>query len=415
MSVKYANKPYTFCDVLSSFVLIIIIFTSIYFVPCGALNSSQYLLHNDVTTSKLKSFLRLFKRDLSKRCTNTSECENEMPGSVCNQNKCMCPQGFVPNKQGTIGCFRIGKRLGNICNISSQCGGDLECRNNVCQCEEGFQLFRTQGTNICLLWHPPTRVMERCRLNDDCIQHDVNSVCKKKWCQCNNGYQMFETMLFGRKQKCFKTFQFKCMNSSQCSKFAETPDQFCMCYYGVCHCMVDMNGTALDIPTWSSQRPNWYQRWKKDLILATRLLFITVILFFVPCFIYVTLGVRERSRQLFSQFVQPSRSPAVHYAQRRSCNLRPLRSYRGLPDGGPNLTSPNEAHHVEISLQPNGINSRLVENRPRGLSQGNCDARDMNHRDSTNDLKEEDPPPSYDEIMRREAYPEAPPPPYREL
>lgn len=410
MSVKYANKHNSFCDIFSSFILIVIIFASIYFVPVGALNSTEYSLQRNII-SKLKGFSRLFKRESARSCLNNSECEAEMFGSVCIENKCMCPQGFLPNERGTIGCLRFGNAVGSYCNVSSQCGIELDCRNNVCLCHEGFQLFQSHGINMCLMWHKPTRILERCRLNEDCTLQDVNTVCKKRWCQCNNGYQMFETMLFGRKQKCFKTFQYKCHNSSQCSKVAESPDQYCMCYYGVCHCMADINSTALDIPNWSSQRPNWYHRWKKDLILATRLLFITVILFFVPCFIYVTLGVRERSRQLFSQIVQPSRSPAVHYSQRRSSNLRSLRSYRGLSDIGPSLTSPVEAHHVEISLHPNGVNSRLVENRPRGMSQSNCDF----NAQETLDLKEEDPPPSYDEIMRRDMYSEAPPPPYRDL
>lgn len=414
MSVKYANKPNFFYDVFCSFVLVIIIFSSIYFVPCGAINDSDYLIRKNAISLRAKNYSRLFKRDTGKKCLNTSECESDVHGSVCIENKCMCPQGFIPNDKGAIGCLRFGKALGSYCNVSSQCGIELDCRNHVCLCRDGFHLFQSHGINMCLLWHKPTRIIERCRLTEDCVQQDVNTVCKKRWCQCNNGYQMFETMLFGRKQKCFKTFQFKCHNSSQCSKFAETPDQYCMCFYGVCHCMADMNSTALDIPNWSSQRPNWYHRWKKDLILATRLLFITVILFFVPCFIYVTLGVRERSRQLFSQIVQPSRSPAVHYSQRRSSNLRHLRPYRGLSDSGPTLNSPVEAHHVEISLHPNGVNSRLVENRPRGMSQGDCDRRDLANQDSI-DLKEEDPPPSYDEIMRRDMYPEAPPPPYRDL
>lgn len=414
MSVKYANKSNSFYDVFCSFVLIIIIFTSIYFVPCGALNKSEYFKQNYSLSSKLRNYSRLTKRDSEEQCSNSSDCEIKMHGSVCIENKCMCPQGFLPNEKGDFRCLRFGKALGSFCNVSSHCGMDLDCRNHVCSCHEGFQLFQTHGINICLLWHKPTRTVDRCRLNEDCTIQDINTVCKKRWCQCNNGYQMFETMLFGRKQKCFKTFQFKCHNSSQCSKFAETPDQFCMCYFGVCHCMVDMNSTALDIPNWSSQKPSWYHRWKKDLILATRLLFITVILFFVPCFIYVTLGVRERSRQLFSQIIQPTRSPAVHYSQRRSSNFRHLRPYRGLGDA-PTLTSPVEAHHVEISLHPNGVNSRLIENRPRGTSQGNCDGRDpMNPQDST-DLKEEDPPPSYDEIMHKDLYPEAPPPPYRDL
>ncbi|GIZ01101.1 hypothetical protein CEXT_643141 [Caerostris extrusa] len=94
--------------------------------------------------------------------------------------------------------------------------------------------------------------------------------------------------------------------------------------------------------------------------------------FFVPCFLYVTpFGMRERSRQLFSQ----------------NC----------------------------IALQ--WSEPRLVDNRARLSQLRNCEpSRDYpNSQDLKMRQKEEDPPPSYEEIMHKETIPEEPPPPYRAL
>lgn len=104
-----------------------------------------------------------------------------------------------------------------------------------------------------------------------------------------------------------------------------------------------------------------YQRWKKDIVLATRLLFVTVVLFFVPCFIYVTLGMRERSRHLFTQLVQQQQNqsqPVVHYHRQRR----------------PNVTCPRPS--IVATETPPQV--------------------------------QEDPPPSYEEIVRKDD----PPPPY---
>ncbi|GFY10468.1 uncharacterized protein TNCV_1463571 [Trichonephila clavipes] len=421
MSLQDGSKPY--CPSISLKLLFMFIYIHIYISLSEAYNFSGVSINNPVTEkvsfspySGEKS-LRLFKRNSGKRCVNTTDCSSEIRGSLCIQNTCVCPQGYLPIKKGVVGCFQVGKHLGNFCNSSAQCGDELTCKNHVCLCPEGFQLYQTQGTNICLMWHKPTRLVDRCRLNEDCTRHDPNTICKKRWCQCNNGYQLFETMLFGRKHKCFKTYRFQCANSAQCSKLTETPDQHCMCLYGFCHCITDMNFTSFDIPSWAD-KPNWYQRWKKDLILATRLLFITVILFFVPCFIYVTLGMRERSRQLFSQFVQPTRSPVIHYSQRRNSHLRSLPSYRGLPNMGSlnnRSMSMSDSHHVEIALHSSGVNSRLVDSRPRVPVLRGCQPSREFLNSVENDAKEEDPPPSYEEIMHKEVIPEEPPPPYRAL
>ncbi|GIZ01100.1 uncharacterized protein CEXT_643131 [Caerostris extrusa] len=120
--------------------------------------------------------LSVYSRGILKKCLNSSDCSSELRGSLCVQNTCVCPQGYLPTKKGTIGCFQVGKRLGNFCNSSANCGEELTCKNNVCFCPEGFQLFQTQGKNLCLMWHKPTRLVDRCRLTEDCSRNDPNSI-----------------------------------------------------------------------------------------------------------------------------------------------------------------------------------------------------------------------------------------------
>ncbi|KAG8178414.1 hypothetical protein JTE90_000929 [Oedothorax gibbosus] len=298
--------------------------------------------------------LRLTKRSplSSLRCSAHEDCSTDLPGSVCVHESCVCPQGYLPD-----GCFRVGAgRLGQPCEAASQCG-EVPCRGGRCGCPEGYQPFSgvAGGTPLCLLWHRPTRMVDRCRSSEECRRNDPHSVCKKRWCQCAQGHQLFETVLFGRRHRCFETTSQQCSNTGQCTQLEQTLDRHCTCLYGFCHCLADANFTMFDLPPHNT---NWYQRWKKDIVLATRLLFVTVVLFFVPCFIYVTLGMRERSRHLFSQLAHHPPPPSVHYhRQRRSVSQCP-----------PPRTGQVQATPVR-----------------------------------------EDPPPSYDEIVRKDD----PPPPYQ--
>lgn len=197
--------------------------------------------------------LRLTKRNYSgRRCATHTDCSTEVRGSVCMRESCVCPQGYLPD-----GCFTVGHgQLGLPCNsTAAQCGDELTCRDRACGCPEGFQLLRAHGVGLCLLWHRPTRLVDRCRSNEDCRGSDPNSVCKKRWCQCAVGHQMFETALFGRRHKCFQTQRVQCSGPTQCAMLGVTLEQHCVCLYGFCHCMGDSNFTSFDIPPYN---PNWY-------------------------------------------------------------------------------------------------------------------------------------------------------------
>ncbi|KRT84256.1 lipoprotein receptor, partial [Oryctes borbonicus] len=128
-------------------------------------------------------------RELGSECSTEQSCKDDIVGSQCSQNICMC-QPYYARVNSTY-CIQ-STLLGYDCLVSEQCSmkvANSSCLDGVCRCVDGFLQFRK---HTCLA---PARPGNVCYSNAHCRLWTADSHCDFLIpnlfgrCQCNSPFR----------------------------------------------------------------------------------------------------------------------------------------------------------------------------------------------------------------------------------
>ncbi|XP_076245934.1 uncharacterized protein LOC143186249 [Calliopsis andreniformis] len=121
------------------------------------------------------------------KCDSDLDCTAN--NSVCTNNTCQCPPGYIYNGEMTS-CIEVAK-YGEKCVESRQCSAYLlsggSCVNNVCVCREGYYYFHGKCNEY-------TGLLQKCNKDDECYVHaDFKAAhCDNGTCRCSPGFYQRE-------------------------------------------------------------------------------------------------------------------------------------------------------------------------------------------------------------------------------